>query len=147
MTLPIALVAAAALLAVTILAGVLLRRRDGRGVAVAGDLHVDPADLPTALGARATLVQFSTEFCARCPHVRRLLGHIAAERPGVVHADVDLTHRADLASRYRVLSTPTTLLVDPDGRIRSRFTGVPTRAAVLAALDGADHTYAQEDRS
>lgn len=135
MSLPIALAVAAALLVAVTLMGMLLRRRDGRSVAVHGDRHVDPADLMRPLGAQATLVQFSTEFCARCPQVRRLLGGIAAERDGVVHAEVNLTHRSDLAARYKVLSTPTTLLVDRDGRIRSRFTGAPTRAAVLAALD------------
>ena len=135
MTLPIALVLAAALLAATVLAGVLLRRRDGRSVSVRGDRQVDPVDLMHMLGTRATLVQFSTEFCARCPQVRRMLGSVAAERPGVVHAEVDLTSRSDLATRYKVLSTPTTLVVDADGRIRSRFTGVPTRADVLTALD------------
>ncbi|GAA4483507.1 thioredoxin family protein [Microbacterium panaciterrae] len=135
MPLPLALLAAAVLLAVATLAGVLLRRRDGRRVAVHGDHVVDPADLMQPLGAHATLVQFSTEFCARCPQVRRMLGTVAAEREGVVHAEVDLTSRADLAARYKVLSTPTTLLVDAGGRIRSRFTGVPTRADVLSALD------------
>ena len=139
MSLPIALAVAAALLAVTVTVGMVLRRRDGRTVAVHGDRRVDPADLMHPLGAHATLVQFSTEFCARCPQVRRLLGAVAAERPGVVHAEVDLTSRADLATRYKVLSTPTTLVVDGDGRIRSRFTGAPTRAAVLSALDGIDH--------
>ncbi|MFJ4164654.1 thioredoxin family protein [Microbacterium sp. NPDC089698] len=139
MSLPIAVAVVAALLVVTVLAGVLLHRRDGRAVAVHGDRHVDPADLMRPLGAHATLVQFSTEFCARCPQVRRMLGSVADERDGVVHAEVDLTSRSDLAARYKVLSTPTTLIVDPEGRIRSRFTGVPTRAAVLSALDGAEH--------
>lgn len=139
MSLPIAVTVVTALLVATVLVGVLLRRRDGRAVTVHGDRHVDPADLMRPLGAQATLVQFSTEFCARCPQVRRMLGSVAAERTGVVHAEVDLTSRADLAARYKVLSTPTTLIVDPEGRIRSRFTGVPTRAAVLSALDVADH--------
>ncbi|WP_295013963.1 thioredoxin family protein [uncultured Microbacterium sp.] len=135
MPLPLAVLLVVALLAATVAAGVVWRRRDGRRVAVHADRHVDPADLAHPLGSSATLVQFSTEFCARCPQVRRMLGEVAAERRGVVHVDVDLTSRADLAARYRVLSTPTTLLVDDEGRIRSRFTGVPTRAAVLSALD------------
>ena len=144
MSLPIALVLGAALLAVTLIAGLLLRRRDGRAVVVHGDRHVDPADLMRPLGSQATLVQFSTEFCARCPQVRRMLGAVADDRPGVVLAEVDLTSRSDLAARYKVLSTPTTLVVDPAGRIHSRFTGVPARADVLAALDA---TIPQEARS
>lgn len=140
MTLPSALLIAAALIALAAVVGVLLRRRDGRRTDARDGERVDPTHLsPATLGSGATLVQFSTEFCARCPQVRRLLGDLAAERPGVVHAEVDLTHRADLASRYRVLSTPTTLLVDPDGRILTRFTGVPSRPALLAALDDVAH--------
>lgn len=139
MSLPIALAVAAALLAATVIAGVLLRRHDGRSVTVQGDRYVDPADLMHPLGARATLVQFSTEFCSRCPQVRRLLGSIAAEREGVAHAEIDLTSRADLAARYKVLSTPTTLVVDQDGRIHFRFSGTPGSAAVLDTLDGIDH--------
>lgn len=144
MSLPIALVIGAALLAATVVAGLLLRRRDGRAVVVHGDRHVDPADLMRPLGSQATLVQFSTEFCARCPQVRRMLGSVADERAGVVLAEVDLTSRSDLAARYKVLSTPTTLVVDPEGRIRSRFTGVPARADVLAELAA---TTPQEARS
>lgn len=144
MSLSIALLIAAALLAATVVAGLLLRRRDGRAVTVHGDRHVEPADLMRPLGDHATLVQFSTEFCARCPQVRRLLGSIAADRTGVVHAEVDLTSRPDLAARYNVLSTPTTLVVDRDGLIRSRFVGAPTRADVQTALE---HAVLQEARS
>ena len=144
MPLPIALVIGAALLAATVVAGLLLRRGDGRAVVVHGDRHVDPADLMRPLGSQATLVQFSTEFCARCPQVRRMLGSVADERAGVVLAEVALSSRSDLAARYKVLSTPTTLVVDPEGRIRSRFTGVPARADVLAALAA---TTPQEARS
>lgn len=124
--------AGALLVAVTVI-GLLWRRRDGRARAGDGAL-VAASDLPAALGARATLVQFSTELCARCPQVRRLLAATASALPGVEHVEVDLTHRADLASRYRVLQTPTTLVVDAGGRIRSRFNGVPRPADVEAAL-------------
>jgi len=49
--------------------------------------------------------------------------------------DVDLTHRADLARRFNVLQTPTTLVLDRAGRVRARVGGVPNRAALHAHLD------------
>ena len=125
-----------ALLAVTTVLGLVWRARQGRVASVTGAI-ITPADVasPTAFGPAATLVQFSTELCARCPGTRRLLAAVAEQRPGVVHVDVDLTHRADLANRYAVLQTPTTLILDGSGRVQARVGGAPSRADINAALD------------
>ncbi len=73
------------------------------GDAMAGRFDSTPADVVSAeLGSRATLVQFSTEMCARCPQVRRLLHDYASGHDGLAHVEVDLTHRPDLSARYRV---------------------------------------------
>ncbi|WP_288871549.1 thioredoxin family protein [uncultured Microbacterium sp.] len=130
----LALGIAAALLALATVAGIVLRRRDGQR-RDGGALRFDPADAAaTELGARATLVQFSTEMCARCPQVRRLLGAYASEHDGLRHLEVDLTHRPDLSTRYRVLQTPTTFVVDGSGAVRARFHGVPRPQALAEAL-------------
>lgn len=131
----LALGVVAALLAFATIFGLLLRRRDGRRRAGAA-IRFDPADAATGLGARATLVQFSTEMCARCPQVRRLLHAYAAEDAGLRHVEVDLTNRPDLSERYRVLQTPTTFVVDRSGAVRARFHGVPQRDALTEALAG-----------
>lgn len=131
----------AAVLAVATAIGVLLRRREGRVRHRAHDIaHVsahslglDPADV--AFGETATLLQFSTEYCTRCPAARRLLGAVADERPGVTHVDVDLTQRPHVARHYGVLQTPTTLIVDGRGAVRGRIGGAPRRDDVIAELD------------
>lgn len=124
---------AAALLVLATIVGIVLRRRDGRR-RDGGALLFDPADAAAELGSRATLVQFSTEMCARCPQVRRLLSAYAAEHDDLRHLEVDLTHRPDLSARYRVLQTPTTFVVDDSGAVRARFHGVPDRHALIDAL-------------
>ncbi|WP_448720288.1 thioredoxin domain-containing protein [Microbacterium natoriense] len=129
----LALLIAAALLVVAVLTGVVVRLLDGRRRG-GGHLRFDATDADGELGAKATLVQFSTEMCARCPQVRRMLGSIAAAADDVAHVEVDLTHRPDLSSRYRVLQTPTTFLVDGAGVVRARFNGVPHRHALDEAL-------------
>lgn len=130
----LALGIAAALLALATVIGVVLRRRDGRR-RDGGELRFDPADAASAeLGSRATLVQFSTEMCARCPQVRRLLTDYASDAEGLRHVEVDLTHRPDLSTRYKVLQTPTTFVVDGSGAVRARFHGVPHRHALTEAL-------------
>lgn len=141
---------AAALLVIVLLVaatagiGLVWRGRQGRLMSAGRTSHSTtvtaaelglPAGTASAFGTGATLVQFSTELCVRCPGTRVLLGQVADAHPGVRHVDVDLTHRADLARRFNVLQTPTTLVLDGAGRVRARIGGVPNRDALHAHLD------------
>jgi thiol-disulfide isomerase/thioredoxin len=89
-------------------------------------------DVP--LGERATLLQFSSAFCAPCRATRRVLGEVADLVPGVTHVEVDAERHLQAVRTLRVLRTPTTLILDPDGREVSRASGLPARDQVLAAL-------------
>jgi thiol-disulfide isomerase/thioredoxin len=92
------------------------------------------SDLGTVLGQRATLVQFSTAFCAPCRPTRQILGSVAGMVDGVRHVEIDATTRLDLVRRLRILSTPTVLVLGPDGVIGKRAAGLPRKADVIAAL-------------
>ncbi len=89
-------------------------------------------DVP--LGARATLLQFSSAFCAPCRATRRVLGEVSEIVPGVTHVEVDAEHHLEAVRELRVLRTPTTLILDADGHETSRASGLPKRDQVLAAL-------------
>jgi thiol-disulfide isomerase/thioredoxin len=89
------------------------------------------------LGERATLLQFSSAFCAPCRVTRRVLEDVAGAVPGVVHIEVDAEHHLDLVRRLGIQRTPTTLVLDSAGHEVSRASGAPTRQQVLASLDGA----------
>ena len=88
-----------------------------------------------AFGESATLVQFSTAYCSRCPATARELASIAHDYVGVRHVEVDLTHRPDIADRFRVLQTPTTLILDARGATTARIAGVPRSNEVRDRLD------------
>lgn len=134
--LPLALIAVGVLVSLTAVVGIALRRRQGRARAVESAEVVNPRRLGAdGLGEEATLLQFSTELCSRCPGVHRVLSEIADSRAGVRHLDVDLTHRPDIAQHFRVLQTPTTLVLDRRGAIRTRFGGTPGRAVIEGELD------------
>ena len=92
------------------------------------------ADLGGPLGQQATLVQFSTEFCAPCRPTRQILGQVAGMVDGVSHVEVDAAERLDLVRRLRINSTPTVLVLGPDGAVAKRAVGVPRKADVIAAL-------------
>ncbi|WP_406010479.1 thioredoxin family protein [Streptomyces sp. NBC_00637] len=116
--------------------GVLHKRRSGR-VRVRGrdDGRRLGADrLGGELGARATLVQFSSAFCAPCRATRRVLGEVAGVVPGVTHIEIDAEAHLDLVREFGILKTPTVLVLDADGHIVRRATGQPRKADVIAAL-------------
>jgi thiol-disulfide isomerase/thioredoxin len=91
-------------------------------------------DLGGPLGPRATLVQFSTAFCAPCRPTRQLLAQVAGMVDGVSHVEVDAAARLDLVRRLRISSTPTVLVLDQQGAIVKRASGLPRKADVIAAL-------------
>ncbi|MFC8822033.1 TlpA family protein disulfide reductase [Streptomyces rochei] len=99
-----------------------------------GDRRLGPADLGADLGARATLVQFSSAFCAPCRATRRVLAEVARMVPGVAHVEVDAEARLELVRSLGVLKTPTVFVLDAAGRIVRRAAGQPRKADVIAAL-------------
>ncbi|MCE3032436.1 thioredoxin family protein [Streptomyces sp. CMSTAAHL-2] len=111
-------------------------RVSGRDDAEAGGSGTgsDAAGLGGALGERATLVQFSSAFCAPCRATRRVLDEVAAMVPGVAHIEIDAEARLDLVRALGILKTPTVLVLDAHGREVRRAAGQPRRADVIAAL-------------
>lgn len=137
------LIALAAALAVATVVGAALRRRAGRfragpaGRAAgpgAGGSVLTEADLGSRLGEQATLVQFSTAFCAPCRPTRQMLARVAGMADGVAHVEIDAAARLDLVRRLHVTSTPTVLVLGPDGAVVKRAVGQPRQADVIAAL-------------
>src|SRR5271169_1500756 len=134
------LIALAVALVAASLLGLALRRRAGRFHAgpslVAGPRPdvLTEADLGGPLGQRATLVQFSTAFCAPCRPTRQILAQVADAVDGVAHIEIDAASRLDLVRRLRISSTPTVLVLGADGAIVKRAAGLPRKADVIAAL-------------
>jgi thiol-disulfide isomerase/thioredoxin len=98
------------------------------------DLAAVLAGLGEVPGERATLLQFSSAFCAPCRATRRILGEVAAAVPGVRHVEVDAEQHLDVVRLLDVARTPTTLVLDADLAVTARATGQPRKAEVLAAL-------------
>jgi thiol-disulfide isomerase/thioredoxin len=138
------LIALAAAVAVATIAGFALRRRAGRFRARSSGAAANRAgnqtgaltetDLGARLGEQATLVQFSTAFCATCRPTRHILAQVAGMMDGVRHIEIDAASRLDLVRRLHINSTPTVLVLGPDGAIVRRAVGQPRKADVIAAL-------------
>lgn len=120
-------------------------RRDGDGGGVpratSGPDPVVPAELAAAgepaprFGEQLTVLQFSTESCARCPGTARVLAAAVAERDGAAHVEIDVTRRDELIARFSIMRTPTLLVLDADGRPLTRVSGPVGTAQARALLD------------
>lgn len=86
------------------------------------------------LGERATLLQFSSAFCAPCRATRRVLGEVTGLVEGVAHVEIDAEHHLEATRTLGVLRTPTTIVLDASGAEVTRATGAPSRDQVLTAL-------------
>jgi len=90
--------------------------------------------LGSALGERATIVQFSTAFCQPCRATRRILDEVATMIEGTNHVEIDAEAHLDLVRQLDIRRTPTVLVLDSRGMITKKAVGLPRKADVIAAL-------------
>ena len=114
--------------------GVWKHLRDGRMRTHADRAALTSAQVGVPLGEQATLVQFTSAFCAPCRATRRILQEVADMVPGVKHVDLDVDEYLDLARDLNIARTPTILVLDGNGAIVRRASGQPRKADVIAAL-------------
>jgi len=133
------LIASICALALAAWAGLAWKARNGKVSAIKADQAASvpgltQADIGAMLGSRATLVQFSSAFCAPCRATRQILRDVAGTVEGVAHVEIDAESRLDLVRRLDVRRTPTTLVLGPDGTITHRASGLPSKTDLIAAL-------------
>jgi thiol-disulfide isomerase/thioredoxin len=96
--------------------------------------NVDTSDLGLSSDG-PTIVHFTATWCGPCAAVRRVVDQVCGELPEVAHVEIDMDENPGAARRLSVLSLPTTLIFDADGRPRYRTTGVPRAADLRSALE------------
>lgn len=131
-----------AIVAAAVLVGVIWKLTTGKAKRIRDGLQVALAELGalkngrpvTAFGDRITFLQFSSEFCSQCVQTARILGELEQQSDDVLHLEVDITNRLDLASKYNILQTPTTLVLDRRGIVKSRIGGAPKAATLESEI-------------
>lgn len=119
------------LLALAIAAGLIWRARTGKAKKISGGEQINLAEIGavkdgkpvTKFGQKVTFLQFSSEFCAACRQTAKLYSELESVHPEILHIEVDITNRTDLANKFNILQTPTTLVLDSRGRVTSRIGG------------------------
>jgi thiol-disulfide isomerase/thioredoxin len=127
--LPIAIV-----LALATAYGFWYQRSRGKVVVKSDKGLITTAMIGAALGARVTVVQFSSSFCSPCRATRMLLEDVTAEMSDVVYVEIDAEANLELVRTLDIRSTPTTLFLDRTGHEVGRAMGAPKRDQVLSAI-------------
>jgi thiol-disulfide isomerase/thioredoxin len=103
------------------------------------DHHVFTPEERAAVGVdtqRPTFVVFTAPGCSTCVPARSLVESEAARHDAAVVV-VDAAENETLASAHRVLRAPTVFLVQPDGGIAGRISGLPRDGELAGLLDSA----------
>jgi thiol-disulfide isomerase/thioredoxin len=119
------------LLAIAAAAGLIWRARTGKAKKVDSGEQINLLEIGavkngvpvTSFGKKVTFLQFSSEFCTACRQTARLYSELEQVHPEILHIEVDITNRIDLANKFNILQTPTTLVLDSRGRVTSRIGG------------------------
>ncbi|HZN83103.1 MAG TPA: thioredoxin family protein [Mycobacterium sp.] len=123
-----------AALGVAYVIGKLLTLRAGMLKSAEEASNVDTSDLGLS-SSGPTVLHFSADWCGPCAGVRRVVDQVCDELPGVAHVEIDMDANPQAARRLSVMSLPTTIIFDADGRPRYRTTGVPRAADLRSALE------------
>jgi thiol-disulfide isomerase/thioredoxin len=92
-------------------------------------LHLDHDHPP-----QVTFLQFSSEFCQPCRVTNKVLEDITNSFPASCHIELDVVEHMDLVKTYGITRTPTTLIIDKEGTVHYRATGVPKKSELLSAV-------------
>lgn len=137
------LVVVVSTLVLTTAVGLVLRARTGRmhtGRGTSGGWIL--AGAPPGASDRVLLLQLSSPVCTPCRRTAALLTEFTAGRPGIVHREVDVAERPDVARELAVMRTPTVVAFDRDGAELLRVSGVPRlpelEAGIAPGLTGRD---------
>ena len=123
-----------AALGVAFVIGRLVTLRAGMLKAASDASNVDTSDLGLSESG-PTILHFSADWCGPCGAVRRVVDQVCDELPGVAHVEIDMDANPQAARRLSVMSLPTTVIFDADGRPRYRTTGVPKAADLRSAVE------------
>jgi thiol-disulfide isomerase/thioredoxin len=95
------------------------------------------AGLPGARSGVPAILYFTTPDCTACKTVQRPALQRLQERMGehLQVIEIDAQERSDLASRWGVMSVPTTFILDKDGQVRHVNHGATRAEKLLQQLE------------
>lgn len=88
-----------------------------------------------AASGEVSALLLSSPTCAPCRAVKRVLAEVTEARPSFTWVSVDAADYLDIAREHRVMRVPTLFLLDDDGWILARTSGVPATHDLIRVVD------------
>ncbi len=115
--------------------------RDGRVRTDEGHARLEQRELESVGlngdGAPVQALLLGSPTCAPCEQVKHILGEVERERPYFRWVEVDAGDHLDLTRAHRVMRVPTLFVLDTDGIILARTSGIPAVHDLVRIVDRA----------
>lgn len=100
-------------------------------------LAAEPFAPPQGAEVPVRILAFSSDDCAQCHRLQApALERVLAARPGgVAVQEIDAPATPELTSRYNILTVPSTVVLDADGRAHAVNYGFANTAKLLRQVD------------
>ncbi len=86
-------------------------------------------------GPEVRALLLGSPTCAPCRSVKEVLAEVEAERNGFRWVSVDAAEHLPITREHHVLRVPTLFVIDREGRILARTSGVPATRELLRVVD------------
>ena len=98
-------------------------------------VHITKANFEELVtnNSKPVLLDFWATWCGPCRMVAPILEEIAGERPDIKVCKVNVDEQPELASRYRIMSIPT-LMVVKNGQVVNQAVGARPKSQILSML-------------
>ena len=80
------------------------------------------------------VLDFYADWCGPCQMMKPVLEEVEKEHPEIEFEAINIDEKQELAEKYEVMSIPTLIVIDDDGKIRDTLVGIKSRAEIEKAI-------------
>lgn len=82
------------------------------------------------------VLDFYADWCGPCQMLKPVLAQVEAEHPEVRFEAINIDEDPETAEKYGVMSIPTLIVLDDDGKVRETLVGLRPKAEIEKAIEG-----------
>ncbi len=82
------------------------------------------------------VLDFYADWCGPCQMLKPVLAQVEAEHPEVKFEAINIDEDPETAEKYGVMSIPTLIVLDDEGKVRETLVGLRPKAEIEKAIEG-----------